>query len=276
MRQSRTWWGRRFITALEEFCDPARLSRGRAYLRNGRILSFVIADGRVTATVRGSVNPYFGTYTEPHYNTGLSLTPIPSQDWERIIARLASQASTVTRLLMNEVPEDIEASFVSCQTLLPEREQDFKTDCSCPDYENPCKHVAGVLYRLAAELDHNPLLLFELRGLSRAELHNQLRRDPLGQSLAAGLEEQSPVPELSAAYYTSPQLQTRPETSLKEFWQGSKRLPQDLTAPEPTAIPALLLKTEGDYPAFWERENSFLAAMEGIYERVRTKNQSVL
>ena len=28
---SRTWWGQRFIAALEEFTDPARLGRGRSY-----------------------------------------------------------------------------------------------------------------------------------------------------------------------------------------------------------------------------------------------------
>jgi hypothetical protein len=28
---SRTWWGQRFIEALEQFTDPARLGRGRAF-----------------------------------------------------------------------------------------------------------------------------------------------------------------------------------------------------------------------------------------------------
>ena len=28
---SRTWWGQRFIAALEQFTDPARLGRGRSY-----------------------------------------------------------------------------------------------------------------------------------------------------------------------------------------------------------------------------------------------------
>ena len=34
---SRTWWGQRFIQALEEFSDEARLGRGRAYARNGKV-----------------------------------------------------------------------------------------------------------------------------------------------------------------------------------------------------------------------------------------------
>ncbi len=64
---SRTWWGQRFIEALEQFTDPARLGRGRSYARGGRILDYKLADGTVTAKVRGSINPYFGVYTEPIY-----------------------------------------------------------------------------------------------------------------------------------------------------------------------------------------------------------------
>ena len=30
----RTWWGQRFIAALEQFTDPGRLGRGRSYARS--------------------------------------------------------------------------------------------------------------------------------------------------------------------------------------------------------------------------------------------------
>ncbi len=41
---SRTWWGQRFIEALERFTDSARLGRGRSYASGGRILDYTIAD----------------------------------------------------------------------------------------------------------------------------------------------------------------------------------------------------------------------------------------
>ena len=50
----RTWWGERFLAALERFTDPARLGRGRSYANNGRILEYAVANGTVTARVRGS------------------------------------------------------------------------------------------------------------------------------------------------------------------------------------------------------------------------------
>ena len=43
-------------------------------------------------------------------------------------------------------------------------------------------------------------------------------------------------------------------------------------APSPVRVPALLVKKQGDYPPFWHKDNSFVEAMEELYERVRTKS----
>lgn len=61
---SRTWWGKQFIEALEAFSDPSRLGRGRSYARNGKILKSKIDQNRITAKVKGSINPYFGVYKD--------------------------------------------------------------------------------------------------------------------------------------------------------------------------------------------------------------------
>ena len=42
--------------------------------------------------------------------------------------------------------------------------------CSCPDWATMCKHVAAVLYGVGARLDHEPEMLFTLRGVEPAEL----------------------------------------------------------------------------------------------------------
>ena len=72
----RTWWGSRFLEALEGFTDSGRLQRGRGYSSDSRILDFAITNGLVTATVRGNVNPYLGVYEEPHYKTRIRMAPI--------------------------------------------------------------------------------------------------------------------------------------------------------------------------------------------------------
>ncbi len=53
---SRSWWGQRFIAALEKIMDSGRLSRGRSYARGGKVKSFGIKDGVISAQVRGCLS----------------------------------------------------------------------------------------------------------------------------------------------------------------------------------------------------------------------------
>ena len=76
-----------------------------------------------------------------------------------------------SRLLLNEIPENIENVFADADVhLLPNDYRDFKVACDCPDHEVPCKQIAGVCYRLAGQLDQDPILLFEMRGLAPGKL----------------------------------------------------------------------------------------------------------
>ena len=269
---TRTWWGNRFLLALAAFTDPARLGRGRTYARTGRIVEHAIVDGKVTAKVRGSINPYFGVYEEPLYTTTLALRHISPATWSKVIARIAANARQVTQLLMNEVPDTVEAVFEELdEHLLPHSAKEFKTTCSCPDFYNPCKHVAGVCHLLAGQLDDDPFLLFELRGLSRDRLRGELEKSPLGQLLAAELTP-SQTPVIAApSYYTRPGREPAPAAGLKEFWTGAHRLPPAEPATR-SSVPALQVKKQGDFPPFWHRDASFLAVMEELYERVRGKS----
>jgi uncharacterized Zn finger protein len=268
---SHTWWGERFIAALEEFTDSGRLSRGRTYARNGKVTKYELKGSTVEARVRGSINPYFGVYKEPLYRTTISFTPIKAQDWQRVLADLTARASFVTRLLLNEMPDSIDDAFGRLGvSLLPHDQRDITTDCSCPDWYNPCKHIAGVYYLLAADLDRDPFVLFELRGLPRQQLRWQLAESRLGRILAAEMEPRLARIEPAASYYSRPEGDPDAAPSYREFWTG-KRLPPLRPAPPP-AVAALLVKKAGDYPAFWPKDASFLATMEGLYERVRAKS----
>ena len=272
-QMSKTWWGQRFLENVEKFTAPGRLGRGRAYVNNGRILDYAVKKGTVTAKVRGSINPYYGVYEEPIYRTTVKLTPISSADWKKAIAQIASRADFVTKLLMQEMPDDVEQVFARLGLhLLPHSFQDFQTDCSCPDWENPCKHIAGVCYVLASALDGDPFLMFELRGLSRENLRAELLKSPLGEILASSVTPDDVPLELAESFYTRPTREPpRQGASLKEFWAGARRLPPMPTVTTP-AVPAIVVKKGGDRPAFWHKDASFIAAMEELCERVRTKS----
>lgn len=274
---SRTWWGQKFITAIESFTDSARLGRGRSYARGGKILEFAVNKGEIEATIRGSINPYFGVYTEPRYHTVVKIKAIAKKDWTKIVQSMAKNASFVSKLLLNEVPENIESSFREVNKhLLPHSESDFQTSCSCPDWSNPCKHIAGLCYRFASELDENPFLIFELRGLTQEQLHEELAKTPLGRALVAGLKTEELAPDSVTSYYTRPQKeQFNAATTLKEFWQGKTITPPPTDETRETNISGILVKKAGDFPAFWQRDSSFIATMEELYQRVKTKNRDV-
>jgi uncharacterized Zn finger protein len=271
---SRTWWGDRFIQALEAFTDDNRLKRGRSYATGGKVKTFEINLNKITAKVRGSVNPYFGVYKEPTYNIEIQITPIAKNRWHEAIQKLSSKASIISRLLLNEVPENIEDTFSNLGLhLLPHSSQDFKTKCSCPDYANPCKHIAGVYYLVASQLDNNPWLLFELRGLSKAELQAKLADSPLGKALSEELNTKEIPLELSNSLYTKPEKQSLSKIpNAREFWLGTKRLPQTIEVATSGSVCAILIKKQGDFPDFWHNDASFIETMEELYQRIKTKN----
>lgn len=273
----RTWWGQRFIAALEGFTDRGRLERGRGYSGDGRILAFNVSDGVVTATVRGNVNPYYGVYEEPRYEIRIEMAPISRKDWDKAIAHLGSNAALVAKLLMNEMPDNIDSAFGRVRLhLLPVSRRDFAlTECSCPDDANPCKHIAGVYYRLAGQLDRDPFLLFELRGLSRERLRQALSTTPLGRALASLAEDRSSPPDATDSFFTRPApAATAPD--YRTFWQGEQRLPSEIESASPPAVAAILVRKGGEFPGFWESDGSFVAVMEELYRRVREKNKGVL
>ena len=272
---SRSWWGQQFITAIEKLTDAGRLSRGRSYARGNKVKGFNIDGNLITAQVRGSVNPYFGVYKEPLYHITIEFQPLSKAKWSAAVALMASKASIISRLLLNEIPDNIEDTFQQLNlNLLPGSRKDFKTSCSCPDWSNPCKHIAGVYYLVAAELDQDPFLLFELRGLSRQDLLEELAKSPLGQALSAELQLEQAAPQPVDSYYGSLTTLNVPEqTNLREFWHGTKQLPHTMEALPENPVSAIPIKKQGDFPTFWHRDNSFIEAMETLYEQVKAKGQ---
>jgi uncharacterized Zn finger protein len=273
----RSWWSQRFVSAIEQFMDSGRLSRGRSYARGNKVKSFTIKNGTVKAQVRGSVNPYFGVYKEPTYNITIEFSEISEANWTAVIAFIASKAGFLSKLMMNEIPENIEEAFATLgMHLLPSNRQDLTTKCSCPDYSNPCKHIAGVYFLVGAELDRDPYLLFELRGMPREKFQKALEATPLGKSLAQELTGKNIEPQPIASYYPNPTPQPIKVNDVRSFWMGSKRLPKTIDLPTASPVAGILVKKQGDFPEFWKSDASFLEVMQDFYDRVKAKNKDVL
>lgn len=165
-----TWWGQRWISALEEVLrgDSGRLSRGRTYARAGRTHDLEVKGGKVTAKVTGS--------RPTPYKITIELTQLGEAAWKKVIAAMASKAQFSAELLAGQMPQAIDEAFVEAGvSLFPKQRADLKTNCSCPDWGDPCKHVAATHYVLGEALDRDPFLLFELRGKTKGQVLDALR-----------------------------------------------------------------------------------------------------
>jgi len=163
-----TWWGEHWVTALSRFGRgyAGRLARGRNYAQGGRVHDLAVRDGVVTASVTGT----------DRYTVRLALQRLDDRAWDQAIRAMAGKARFAAQLLAGEMPRRIEEAFMAARaTLFPARASDLRTECSCPDSANPCKHIAAVHYVLGDAFDRDPFLLFELRGRSKDQVLGALR-----------------------------------------------------------------------------------------------------
>jgi uncharacterized Zn finger protein len=179
-----TWWGQRWIEALEHMSRDYlnRLGRGRAYARAGRVHDLHIAPGQVTAQVTGS--------DVEAYSVTLRVAMLSLASWKKVIATMGEQAVFSAELLAGHMPVEIDEAFRSAgHSLFLCKQRELETDCSCPDWANPCKHVAAVHYVLGEAFDKDPFLLFELRGRTKQQVLGALRAMRSGQSSDAQIEK---------------------------------------------------------------------------------------
>ena len=271
--RSKTWWGEEFLDALERIMDAGRLSRGRSYSYGYRLVRFERSLGTVAAKMQGNINPYFGVTTTPYYDVRIRFKAIHNRHWRGILAKLGSDADWVTHLILGEIPPTIAQAVAGANVgLLPRGRDEIQSSCSCPDWANPCKHVAGAYYRVASTLDRDPLVLFELRGMKRSTLLEAVAQSEFGAALRGAADEREPDLEAAVRAQKFPSVgacgSEAPASGFRAFWRG-RPLPSEPAADRQVPpVSALLLRREGDYPEFWYRQNSFIDAMAAIYERV--------
>ena len=117
-----------------------------------------------------------GSRPEP-YRVRIAVKAFTDQEWLRIEEALAGQALFAAKLLAGEMPADIEDLFAELGLkLFPGTLRELSMDCSCPDWEVPCKHLAAACYLLAESFDADPFEILAWRGRGRTELLARLRR----------------------------------------------------------------------------------------------------
>ena len=155
-----TWWGQRWLNALSGIDNENRIPRGLAYANSDKVyaLNPDINRGLIKARVKGNYDPF--------YSVKIELPQFKAQEKKALIDAIAKSPVILSKLSARELAPEIEAEAQKLGiSIFPDKWDDLKLKCSCPDYAVPCKHIAAVIYKFSQEIDANPFILFELKGL---------------------------------------------------------------------------------------------------------------
>ena len=247
----RLWWGRRWLEILENFRLGARLGRGRNYAVSGQVSSLAIRPGEVTASVQGS--------DKTPYESSVRLLTVEGEAKARLIRALRQRPMLIARLLVADLPPEVETLFLAEKCpLFPQRGNDIASRCTCPDYANPCKHLAAVYCLLGEAFTRNPLLLLELRGIHR----NELLGADSGLSDPSRPEE-PPVPSDPSSLSDLSGFYGVPQEDFTDFGPAQKSVTH-----------APLIFRLGPLP-FWRGQERFTDTLEHLYARAATRGWTV-
>ncbi len=157
------WWVEQWMELIHSYRYKKRLERAWSYAREGNVISIRFEGRRVHARVQG---------TEPDpYKVKLWLDVLNDEDWGYVLEALSQKARWSAQLLAGIMPADIERAFAaSGKRLFPFKLQEVRSECSCPDKANPCKHISAVYYLMGDRFSEDPFVLFQLRGRTRTQL----------------------------------------------------------------------------------------------------------
>ena len=173
------WWVEQWMELINGYRFKKRLERAWGYAREGHVTSIRFEGRRVHARVQGT--------GEDPYKVKLWLDVLNDEDWGYVLEALAQKARWSAQLLAGIMPSDIERAFAaSGKRLFPFKLQEVRSECTCPDKANPCKHISAVYFLMGDRFSEDPFVLFQLRGRNRAKLLEDLaeRRQELLSKLA--------------------------------------------------------------------------------------------
>jgi len=263
-----TWWSKKWLKILESYgreWSSNRLKRGMSYARMGQIINFEISKGSISASVQGS--------RPKPYKVTISVKMLGNKQWKSAIESMSSQAIYAAKLLAGEMPENIENAFIRTSSRLFPSKAEFRANCTCPDYANPCKHIAAVCYIIAEEFDKNPFMIFELRGRRREDILISLRKARNSSRQCYSKETSSYMDEKNEKSDNNNDTTGKPkplQNFVDSFWHADKNYKLLDVGLEPSRVNAAVIKRLGE-PPFWRLQKNFVDIMEEIYGKVSKK-----
>jgi hypothetical protein len=141
--------------AVAGMADPPRFRRGKLYVAEGAVTRLELSPGQLVATVVGSRD-------EPY----------------QVVAAVG---------MVPRPPGPIESLRTQLTRLTPEGGE-LMVSCTCPDWDDPCKHAVAALLAFAAELVARPELLLEWRCAAAPDGEGATTRAAVGSRALRGSE----------------------------------------------------------------------------------------
>ncbi len=258
-KSQQSWWTERWMETLDTSeAGEGRVSRARSYARNGQVRSLDIRGGAASASVQGS--------RRRPYDVEIRVGAIDGPGWNRLARVIRERPDITAGLLAGKMPEDIEKAFTKADLSLFPKESEIDTECTCPDWSNPCKHTMAVFFLLAEEFERDPFLIFRLRGSGREEMLKMAGiRQRAGAKAGAETEARPKTGrkerQKSDAHgrLAAEPLPTNPDV----FWGRSLEAcdPGDAFVPK---VHAVLPKQLGRFP-LWRGGEDFISTMINVY-----------
>ncbi|WP_407382054.1 SNF2-related protein [Methanobrevibacter sp.] len=167
---TKTWWGEKWLDALEGVYWTNRIGRGRSYANTGRVYDVEIHENTVTAKVKGNYRKYYDVMVE--------FKKFTDKQKEKILRIIYKNPSILSALLNHKLPIELHDMLKKAKiNVFPTSHHDMYSSCNCPDYALICKHIAGLVHMIALEIDKDPFLIFKLQGFDLLESLNYSAED---------------------------------------------------------------------------------------------------
>ena len=262
------WWVEQWMELINSYKFKKRLERAWSYAREGNVTSIRFEGRRVHARVQGT--------GEDPYKVKLWLDVLNDEDWGYVLEALTQKARWSAQLLAGIMPADIERAFAaSGRRLFPFKLQEVRSECSCPDKANPCKHISAIYFLMGDRFSEDPFVLFQLRGRTRNKLLADLaeqRLEVLAKLAEAAAEKKEAASELTS----SDDLPVPPHPAVVDpslWWHYDSSLDADLVVITPAMEGDTGLDAAGGLPL--AEEPRFPKARQSFLSHLKEQGQAL-
>lgn len=251
------WAGARWMRLVETIAEGEPLREGLELNRAGKVREVAFARGEAS----GVVQERPGVARQ----TTLRVATLDHPSWERAARAMADQAMYAARLLAGELPPTIEDLLGPLGLhLFPTEPSEITPKCNCARREGWCRHACALAAAVGQRLEREPFAIFELRGISSADLLDHLRaRRALAGDAAAIAAVRRAGTMGGADLDPGPAL----EQCVESFWAAGPSLEDVDTTPRPPSVPHALLRRLGPSP-FPKGGFPLIGLLASVYDTV--------